>query len=202
MKLYYSAGACSLSPHIALREAGMKFELVRAALATHTLADGSDFYAVNPKGQVPLLELDDGERLSEGPAILQYIADHAPASGLAPVAGTMARYRLMEWLNFITSDLHKTFAPLFNSRMPAEAKAIFVATLQEKFAYVDRQLEGRDYLMGERFCVADGYLFTVSNWTAHVGVDIANLKNLAAYRARVAARPAVKEAMQAEGLTK
>ena len=200
MKLYYSAGACSLSPHIALREAGMKFELVRTALKTHTLADGADYYAINPKGQVPLLELDDGARLSEGPAILQYIADHAPASGLAPVAGTMARYRLMEWLNFITSDLHKTFAPLFNSRMPAEAKAIFVATLQEKFAYVDRQLEGRDYLMGERFCVADGYLFTVSNWTAHVGVDIANLKNLAAYRARVAARPAVKEAMRAEGL--
>src|SRR3569833_2375171 len=130
MKLYYSAGACSLSPHIALREAGIKFELVRAVLATHKLADGGDFYAINPKGQVPLLELDDGERLSEGPAILQYIADHAPASGLAPVAGTMARYRLMEWLNFITSELHKGFTPLFNAAMPAEAKALFVARLQ------------------------------------------------------------------------
>jgi glutathione S-transferase len=202
MKLYYSAGACSLSPHIALREAGIKFELVRAVLATHKLADGADYYAINPKGQVPVLELDDGERLSEGPAILQYIADHAPASGLAPVAGTMARYRLMEWLNFITSELHKGFTPLFNAAMPAEAKALFVARLQEKFAYVEHQLEGRDYLMGERFCVADGYLFTVSNWAAHVGVDITNLKNLSAYRARVAARPAVKEALQAEGLGK
>ena len=202
MKLYFSSGACSLSPHIALREAGVKFELVRAALKTHTLADGSDYYAVNPKGQVPLLELDDGERLSEGPAILQYIADHAPASGLAPVAGTMARYRLVEWLNFITSELHKGFSPLFDAAMPAEAKALFVAKLQDRLGYVDRQLEGRDYLMGERFCVADAYLFTVTNWAAYVGVDIGHLNNLAAYRARVAARPAVKEAMQAEGLNK
>ena len=202
MKLYFSSGACSLSPHIALREAGVKFELVPAALKTHTLADGSDYYAINPKGQVPLLELDDGERLSEGPAILQYIADHAPASGLAPVAGTMARYRLVEWLNFITSELHKGFSPLFDASMPAQAKATFSAKLKERLGYVDRQLEGRDYLMGERFCVADGYLFTVTNWATYVGLDISDLKNLAAYRARVAARPAVKEAMQAEGMNK
>jgi len=198
MKLYFSPGACSLSPHIALREAGVMFELVRAALQTHTLPDGSDYYAINSKGQVPVLELDDGERLTEGPAILQYIADHAPASGLAPVAGTMARYRLMEWLNFITSELHKSFTPLFDAAMPAEAKAIFQAKLRRKFTWVDSQLEGRDYLMGERFCVADGYLFTVAGWTAHVGPDIADLPNLAAFRARVAARPAVKEALQAE----
>jgi glutathione S-transferase len=202
MKLYFSPGACSLSPHIALREAGAKFELVRAALQTHTLSDGTDYYTINPKGQVPVLELDDGERLTEGPAILQYIADHAPASGLAPLAGTMARYRLVEWLNFITSELHKGFSPLFNAAMPAEAKKIFAAKLRERLAWVDRQLEGRDYLMGERFCVADGYLFTVTNWASHVGVDLAGLDQLAAFRARVAARPAVKDAMLAEGLTK
>jgi glutathione S-transferase len=202
MKLYYSPGACSLSPHIALREAGMKFELVKAALKTHTLADGTDYYTVNPKGQVPLLELDDGERLTEGPAIVQYIADHAPASGLAPAAGTMARYRLVEWLNFITAELHKGFSPLFNGAMPQEAKEIFAAKLKERFAYVDRQLEGSDYLMGERFCVADGYLFTMTNWAAGVGVDITDLKNVTAFRARVGARPAVQDAMKAEGLTK
>ncbi|HEY9025835.1 MAG TPA: glutathione transferase GstA [Burkholderiaceae bacterium] len=202
MKLYYSSGACSLSPHIALREAGVKFELVRVSLQAHKLADGADYYGVNPKGQVPVLELDDGQRLTEGPAIVQYIADHAPASGLAPAAGTMERYRLMEWLNFITSELHKGFSPLFDATMPAEAKAKFAAKLKDRLAYVDRQLEGRDYLMGERFCVADGYLFTVTNWAAHVGVDLSGLEHLGAWRARVAARPAVKEAMQAEGLAK
>ncbi len=202
MKLYYSPGACSLSPHIALREAGMKFELAKALLATHTLPDGSDYYAINPKGQVPLLELDDGQRLSEGPAILQYIADHAPASGLAPAPATMARYRLVESLNFITSELHKGFSPLFDPAMPQEAKALHSARLKGRLALVDRQLEGRDYLMGDRFCVADAYLFTVTNWAPAVGLEISDLKNLAAYRARVAARPAVQEAMQAEGLAK
>jgi len=202
MKLYYSPGACSLSPHIALREAGMKFELVKAALNTHTLADGSDFYAITRKGQVPLLELDDGERLSEGPAILQYIADHAPASGLAPAAGTMARYRLMEWLNFLTSELHKGFSPLFNPKMPLEAKEIFAARVKERFAYVDARLEGHDYLMGAQFSVADGYLFTLTNWASGVGVDITGFKNIEAFRARMLARPAVQEAMKAEGLLK
>lgn len=202
MKLYYSPGACSLSPHIALCEAGVKVELVKAALQTHTLADGSDYYQVTAKGQVPLLELDDGTRLSEGPAILQYIADHAPASGLAPAAGTMERYRVMEWLNFITSELHKGFSPLFNPRMPQEAKEIFAARLKDKFAYVDKRLEGHDYLMGRQFCVADAYLFTVSNWAAGVGLDTTGFRNLEAYRARVKARPAVQDAMKAEGLLK
>jgi len=202
MKLYYSPGACSLSPHIVLREAGMKFDLAKTSTKTHTLADGSDYYAINPKGYVPLLELDSGERLTEGPAIVQYIADHAPASGLAPAAGTMARYRLMEWLNFISTELHKSFSPLFNAATPAEAKQIFVDKILGRLKWVDGQLEGRDYLMGERFCVADAYLFTITNWAAPVGIDITDLKNLSAYRARVAARPAVKEAMQAEGLTK
>ncbi len=203
MKLYYSPGACSLSPHIALREAGMKFDLEKTALKTHTLvADDSDYYAVAPKGQVPLLELDNGERLSEGPAILQYIADHAPASGLAPAAGTMARYRLVEWLNFITTELHKGFSPLFNAQMPQPAKEIFAARVKDKLAYVDRALEGQDYLMGASFCVADGYLFTMLQWAEGMGIDTSAMKNLEAYKARVAARPAVKEALLAEGLKK
>jgi glutathione S-transferase len=202
MKLYYSPGACSLSPHIVLREAGMKFDLAKTSTKTHTLADGGDYYAINPKGYVPLLELDNGERLTEGPAIVQYIADHAPASGLAPAAGTMARYRLMEWLNFISTEIHKSFSPLFNAAMPDEAKAAFKAKLRERLTWVDGRLEGCDYLMGERFCVADAYLFTVTNWASHVGLDIDDLKNLAAYRARVGARPAVQEAMRAEGLAK
>ena len=202
MKLYYSPGACSLSPHIVLCEAGMKFELVKAVLKTHTLADGSDYYQITAKGQVPLLELDDGARLSEGPAILQYIADHAPASGLAPAAGTMARYRVMEWLNFITSELHKGFSPLFNPAMPQEAKDIFAAKLKERFAWVDAKLEGSDYLMGKQFSVADAYLFTITNWAAGVGVDITGFKNIEAFRARMLARPAVQDAMKAEALVK
>jgi glutathione S-transferase len=200
MKLYYSPGACSLSPHIALCEAGVKFDLVKAALKTHTLADGSDYYQVTAKGQVPLLELDDGARLSEGPAILQYIADHAPASGLAPAAGTMERYRVMEWLNFITSELHKGFSPLFNPALPQEAKQIFVARLKDKYAFVDARLEGKDYLMGRQFSIADAYLFTVTNWAPNVGVDLTGLKNVEAFSARMKARPAVQDAMKAEGL--
>jgi len=200
MKLYYSPGACSLSPHIALREAGVKFELVKAALQTHTLADGSDYYQVTAKGQVPLLELDDGARLSEGPVILQYIADHAPGCGLAPAAGTMERYRVMEWLNFVTSELHKGFSPLFNPKMPQEGKDILVARLKDRFAYVDRHLEGKDYLMGAQFCIADAYLFTISQWAEGRGVDISGFKNVEAFRARMKARPAVQDALKAESL--
>ena len=201
-KLYYSPGACSLSPHIALREAGLTFDLALAALKTHKLADGTDFYAVSPKGYVPLLELDSGERLSEGPAIVQYIADQAPASQLAPPAGTMARYRLMEWLNFISTELHKGFSPLFNPAMPEEAKVLARAKLADRLSWVNTQLEGKDYLMGSTFTVADGYLFTVAGWGKHVGVDISGLKNLSAYMGRVAARPAVQAALKAEGLIK
>jgi glutathione S-transferase len=202
MKLYYSPGACSLASHIALAEAGVRFDLVKAALQTHTLADGSDYYQVTAKGQVPLLELDDGARLSEGPVILQYIADHAPASGLAPATGTMERYRAMEWLNFITSELHKGFSPLFNPNMPQDAKEIFAARLKDKFAYVDRQLEGKDYLMGQQFCVADGYLFTMLLWADGRGIDLSGFANLEAFRARMNARPAVQGAMKSEGLAK
>src|SRR3990167_5643570 len=172
MKLYYSPGACSLSPHIVLREAGLPFEPVLASSKTHKLQDGTDYYTINPKGYVPLLELDGGERLSEGPVIVQYIADQVPDKGLAPAAGTMARYRLQEWLNFITSELHKSFSPLFNPAVPEEAKALFRKKLVDRFAWVDAQLDGKNYLMGDAFSVADAYLFTVGSWAPHVGVDI------------------------------
>ena len=201
-KLYYSPGACSLSPHIVLCEAGLPFDLVLANLKIHQLADGSDYYTVNPKGYVPLLELNDGQRLSEGPAIVQYIADLVPASKLAPAAGTMERYRLMEWLSFITSELHKGFSPLFNPAMPEEAKVLACAKVTQRLGWVDTQLESKPYLMGDTFTVADAYLFTVAGWGKHVGVDIAPMKNLSAYMGRVAARPAVQAAMKAEGLLK
>ena len=202
MKLYYSPGACSLSPHIALRESGLAFEPVLASTKTHKLADGTDYYTINPKGYVPLLELDNGQRLSEGPAIVQYIADQVPDKKLAPANGTMERYRLMEWLNFTTSELHKGFSPLFNPAMPEEAKALARTKLSDRLAWVNTQLEGKSYLMGEQFTVADGYLFTVAGWGKHVGVDISGLTHLTAYMARVAARPAVQEALRAEGLLK
>jgi len=202
MKLYYSPGTCSLSPHIALHEAGLPFQAVMASTKTHKLADGTDYYGINPKGYVPLLELDDGQRLSEGPAIVQYIADLAPASKLAPPAGSMERYRLMEWLNFISSELHKGFSPLFTPGMPEEAKTMARNKLGERLAWVNGQLEGRPYLMGDTFTVADAYLFTVASWGKFVAVDIAPFTTLTAFMARVAARPAVQAAMKAEGLIK
>ncbi|HEX4509341.1 MAG TPA: glutathione transferase GstA [Burkholderiaceae bacterium] len=198
MKLYYGPGSCALSPHIVLREAGVRFDLVKVAMKTHTLADGSDFYAINPKGYVPVLELDNGQRLTEGTAIVQYIADHAPASGLAPPAGTMERYRLMEWLNFISTEVHKQFSPLFNAALSDEVKKIFADKIRSRLQWIDRQLAGCDYLMGERFCVADAYLFTVTGWAPRVGVPMDDFANLVAWRARVGARPAVQEAMQVE----
>ena len=203
MKLYYAPGACSLAPHIVLIEAGLKFDLVQADLRKHQLAaDGSDYYPVAPKGQVPLLELDSGERLSEGPVISQYIADQVPAMNLAPAAGTMARYRQQEWLNFITSELHKGIGGLFNPAMPEDGKVVMRARALDKLKWVDAQLEGKQYLMGDAFTVADAYLFTVAGWTAHTGLDIAGLKNLGAFQARMAARPAVQAALKAEGLLK
>ena len=202
MKLYYSPGACSLSPHIVLREAGLAFEPVLTSTKTHKLQDGTDYYTINPKGYVPLLELDNGERLSEGPAIVQYIADQVPAKQLAPANGTMARYRLQEWLNFTTSEIHKSFSPLFNPATPEEYKTIAKAKLQDRYRYLDSQLEGKSYLMGSDFSVADAYLFTVTNWAKPVGLDLAPFKNVAAFMARMAARPAVQAAMKAEGLLK
>ena len=202
MKLYYSPGACSLSPHIVLHESGLAFEPVLASTKSHKLQDGTDYYTINPKGYVPLLELDNGERLSEGPAIVQYIADRVPEKNLAPATGTMARYRLQEWLNFITSELHKSFSPLFNPAMPEDGKAVYRARLADRFKWVDSQLEGKAYLMGDAFSVADAYLFVVAGWGKHVGVDISALKSLGAFMARMAARPAVQEALKAEGLLK
>ena len=202
MKLYYSPGACSLSPHIVLHEAGLAYEPVLASTKTHQLADGTDFYTINPLGYVPVLELDDGTRLREGPAIVQYLADQAPHKNLAPANGTLARYRLQEWLTFIGTELHKSFGPLFTPGTPEDYKPQVRERLLGRLQWVDGELAHKPYLMGEQFTVADAYLFTVSNWCGHVGVDISGLKHLAAYRERIAARPAVQAAMKAEGLLK
>ncbi|MFT3813085.1 MAG: glutathione transferase GstA [Acidovorax sp.] len=202
MKLYYSPGACSLSPHIALHEAGLAFTPVLASTKSHKLQDGTDYYGINPLGYVPLLQLDDGTTLREGPAIVQYIADQVPAKQLAPANGTMERYRLQEWLTFIGTEVHKGFSPLFNPATPEEYKAIARAKVLERLTWVDGQLAGKQFLMGDQFTVADGYLFTVTNWAPAVGLDIAGLANIQAYRARVSARPAVQAAMKAEGLLK
>lgn len=200
MKLYYSPGACSLSPHIALYESGLPFQAIPAPTKTHKLPDGTDYYTINPLGYVPLLELDDGTRLTEGPAIVQYIADQVPARKLAPPYGSIERYRLMGWLTFIGTELHKGFSPLFNPATPEDYKAMVKERLLGRLRWVNEQLEGRPCLMGDDFTVADGYLFTVTNWPPHVGLDVSGLANLNAYRARVAARPAVQAAMKAEGL--
>ena len=202
MKLYYSPGACSLSPHIVLRELGLPYEPVLASTKTHKLVDGTDYYTINPKGYVPLLELDDGQRLSEGPAIVQYLADQKPASGVIAAPGSMARYRQMEWLNFVSSELHKSYSPLFNAAMPEEGKAVFRERLRGRYKYLNQQLEGKSYLMGDSFTVPDAYLFTVTNWAPRVGVDLAEMPNVQAFMARMATRPAVQEAMKAEGLIK
>ena len=202
MKLYYSPGACSLSPHIVLHESGLPFTGVLASTKTKKLQDGTDFHTINELGYVPVLELDNGERLREGPAIVQYLADQAPHKNLAPANGTLARYRLQEWLTFIGTEIHKGFSPLFNPATPEEYKAMAREKLLQRLQWVDGQLAGKQYLMGDQFTVADGYLFTVTNWAAFVALDISGLKNLAAYRERVAARPAVQAAMKAEGLLK
>ena len=202
MKLYYSPGACSLSPHIALHEAGLNFDAVMAPTKTHLLPDGTDYYAINPLGYVPLLELDDGTRITEGPAIVQYIADQVPQKNLAPAYGSMARYKMMSWLNFIGTELHKNFGPLFNPANSDEVKAAARERVMGRLRHVNEQLEGKQYLLGDAFSVADGYLFTVSNWAAFTGIDISGLAHLNAFRARMAARPAVQAAMKAEGLLK
>jgi glutathione S-transferase len=175
---------------------------VLASTKTHKLQDGTDYYTINPKGYVPLLELDDGQRLTEGPAIVQYLADLVPGKNLAPANGTMARYRLQEWLNFITSELHKGIGGMFNPAMPEEGKAVMRARATDRLKWVDNQLAGKAYVMGDTFSVADAYLFTVARWSKLVGIDISGLTKLTAYLERVAARPAVQAAMKAEGLLK
>lgn len=201
MKLYYSPGACSLSPHIVLHEAGLPFETVLASTKTHKLPDGTDYYSINPRGYVPLLEFDDGQRLTEGPVIVQWIADQVPQKRLAPPAGTMPRYRVMEWLNFVSAELHKQFSPLFNPAYPEEAKAINREKLLGRYAWVDEQLAGRQYLMGDEYSVADAYLYTVTRWTVPMKLDISSRANLAAFMAHVGQRPAVQRALAAEGLS-
>jgi len=199
MKLYYVPGACSLSPHIVLNEAGLAFEKIKVDGKSKAMP-GGDFRSVNPLGYVPALELDDGTVLTEGPAIVQWIADKVPDKQLAPRHGGPERTQLQSWLNFISSELHKGFSPLFNPAMPQDAKQLFRERLATRLQHVDKHLAGKDYLLGSAFSVADAYLFTVSNWAAHTGVDLAPFANLLAYRKRIAARPAVRAAMQAEGL--
>ncbi|MDD5030704.1 MAG: glutathione transferase GstA [Rhodoferax sp.] len=202
MKLYYSPGACSLSPHIVLKEAGLAFEAIAAPTKTHKLADGTDYYTINPLGYVPFLTLDDGRTLHEGPAIVQYLADLVPAKKLAPPNGSWERYKLQEWLNTISTELHKGFSPLFTPGMPEEAKAIAISRLAGRLKWVDGELAGKNYLMGDTFTVADAYLFVVVGWGKYVGIDIADLPHLGAFMARVGARSAVQEALRAEGLLK
>lgn len=202
MKLYYSPGACSLSPHIVLHEAGLAFTAEMASTKTHQLKDGTDYYSINPLGYVPLLVLDDGTQLSEGPAIVQYIADQVPGKQLAPANGSMARYQLQSLLNFISTELHKGFGPLFNPATPADYKPAVIEKLLSRMAWVDGQLAGKPYLMGDTFTVADAYLFTVTGWGAYVKVDLSGFANISAHRARMAARPAVQAALRAEGLLK
>ena len=200
MKLYYAQGVCSLSPHICLREAGLKFELVKVDIRAHRLDDGGDYLKVNPNGYVPVLELDNGERITEGPAIVQFIADLAPAARLAPPNGTLERTRLQSWLNFISSEIHKGYSPLFNPAANDDFKAWQRQRLAERHEWLAREMVGRQYLMGEQFTCADAYLFTTLGWMGFVGLDLASFPTLMAYRERVASRPRVREALKAEGL--
>ncbi|WP_296492559.1 glutathione transferase GstA [Rhodoferax sp.] len=203
MKLYYSPGASSLAPHIALKESGLAFAAIAAPTKTHKLADGTDYYSINPLGYVPYLVLDDGRTLHEGPAIVQYIADQVPDKQLAPANGTWERYKLQEWLNLMSTELHKGgFAPLFAPGMPAEVKDTAKTRLISRLAWIDGELAGKTYLVGDRYSVADAYLFVVAGWGKHVGVKISGMANLSALMARVAERPAVQEALRAEGLIK
>jgi glutathione S-transferase len=200
MKLYYAPGACSLSPHIVARELGIPVELKKVDTKTKTMEGGGDYWKVNARGYVPALELDNGEILTEGPAIVQYLADQKPEAGFAPKPGTFERYRLQEWLNFLTSEIHKQFSPLFKPNTPEEYKKIAKENLATRFDWLEKQLAGRDYLMGKQFTVADAYLFVLINWTKPTQIDLAKWPNLAAFQKRIAGRPKVKEAMQAEGL--
>ena len=202
MKLYYIPGACSLSPHIVLREAGLPFELELVDIESKITAGGKDYYTVTPKGYVPALVLDNGQALTEGPAIVQYLADLVPEKRLAPPAGSMERYRLMEWLNYIASELHKSIGIFFMPGATEDCKNLARANLVNRLDFVERHLSKNVYLMGSDFSVADAYLFTIASWSRHINLDVAGWPALKAYHAHVAARPAVVAAMQAEGLVK
>lgn len=200
MKLYYAPGACSLSPHIVIEEAGLSAQLKKVDLATSQIEGGGDYLLINSKGYVPALELDDGSILTEGPAIVQYLADRKPESGLMPASGTIERYRVQEWLNFISSEIHKSFSPLFNPHAAPEWKAGTTDNLRKRLAWLDGAIAGRPYLLGDAFTVADAYLFTVLNWAPLVGLDLAAWPALTAFVERVRARPKVRAALRAEGL--
>ncbi|MBS7664303.1 glutathione transferase GstA [Pseudomonas lalucatii] len=200
MKLYYSPGACSLAVHIVLQETGLPFVLERVDLATHETEQGGDYYRVNPKGAVPTLELDDGTRLTEGPVINQYLCDLAGRVDLMPEAGSLARYRVMEWQNYVTSELHKTAGALFDSQLEADARARFASAVTQRLSWVSQQLQGRSFLTGEVFTAADAYLFVVAGWAPHLGLHLAACVELQDFLKRVAARPAVQAALKAEGL--
>lgn len=202
MKLYYSPGACSLSPHIVLQEAGLAHELVFASTKTHKLKDGTDFYTINPLGYVPVLELEDGRRLTEGPAIVQYIADQVPAKQLAPAAGSYERALVQSRLNFIGTELHKNFGPLFNPSSSEEVKTAAKDKLLNRYQFIEGLLAIDEYIANNQFSVADAYLFVVTSWAQHVGVDLSAFAQLQAFSARIAARPAVQAALKAEGLLK
>jgi glutathione S-transferase len=201
MKLYYSPGACSLSPHIALLEAGLPYDLVKVDLRAKKVENGDDYLKVNPKGQVPALVMDNGELLTEGPVIVQVIADKAAGKNLAPSRDSTERYKLQEWLNYITGELHKNFGPMFSPVLADEAKAFFKDRVMGKYKYVESVLAGRDYLMGKQFTVADGYLFTMLTWADRMKFDLSAMPNLLAYKARIAARPKVQEALAKEAVT-
>jgi glutathione S-transferase len=198
MKLYFSPGACSLASSIAFHEAGVPVQLVRVDTGVHKLNDGSDYYKISPRGYVPALQLDGGEVFTEGAALLQYIGDLAPASGLIPKQGSVERLRANSWLTFISSEIHKTYSPLFNKNLKDDAKAIFKDKLAKRFDELEKHFSTHPYLMGEQFTVADAYLYTVISWSPHVGIDLSKWKHLSDYRQRVADRPKVKEALQAE----
>ncbi len=202
MKLYYAPGACSLSPHIALLEAGLPYDLVKVDLRAKKLENGDDYLKVNPKGQVPALALNSGELVTEGPVIIQLIADKAGNNDLAPARNSAERYKLLEWLNFITTELHKNFSPLFQPVIPDEVKNFFKDRLTAKFKFIDGELAGRDYLLGKQFSVADGYLFVMLAWADRMKLDLSGFSNLSSYKARIAARPKVQEALAKEGLLK
>jgi glutathione S-transferase len=200
MRLYYSPGACSLAPHIVLRETKASFSLTKVDTKSHRLEDGTDYYTIAPKGQVPVLELRDGTRISEGPIVSQYIADQMEATSLLPATGTLARIRVLEWCNYLTSEIHKSFTPIFHAYLDQASTEILKGILKKKLVWLNSQLEGKSFLTGDQFTIADAYLFVLINWTNPIKLDISDLAHVKALHARVAARPAVQEAMKAEGL--
>ena len=202
MKLYYAPGACSMAPHIVATEAGFKLDLVKVDIPNKKTADGGDFWKINPKGYVPALQLDDGQILTEVGVIIQYLADQKPESGLAPKAGTMERYHLMEAVNFAATEVHKQLGALFNPKMTPEMKEVQLGTISRRLDTLEKALQGKQYIMGDKFSVADAYLFTVLSWTNPLKVDLAKWPNIKAYMATVGARPKVQETLKAEGLVK